>query len=582
MSSFGETTETNFGKKPIVGRNILVHTIRIALFVAIVVLIHLKHRAFVAQHRDDGLSQITLEQVRPYFPTAESLAPSTEIEDARDVLDESGKRLGHVLQTSPVGDESIGFSGPTNLLIECDAQRIIQHVAILSSRDTREHVGQVNNDPKFLPSYAGKSWTDVALQTHVDAVSGATLTSDAIAEAIIRRLGGKQVSLKFTEAITVADVTPLYPTAAFITVDPGEASVIRVTDAEHHSLGWVLRTSPAADNMIGYQGPTDTLLGFNNGGKIIGLSLRKSFDNEPYVRYVKDDDYFRKLFNDKSLADLAGIDTKAKGIEAARIEGVSGATMTSQAVAKGLVAAAQKQLSQNTSSSAAGTWWNNVSPSDWGTIGVIITAIVVGLTSLRGRRWVRWLLPLVVLIYLGFVTGSLLSQAQFVGWAQSGVPRGAVGLVALTLAAFLVPITTKRNVYCSHLCPHGAAQQLIKLTVHPRYSVGSRMRKILRWVSGGLPLVSLLVAMFHWRLSLVDIEPFDAYVWQIAGWATLTIAVVGLVASCFVPMAYCRHGCPTGLLLEFFRFHSRSDRLGRRDWFAIGLFALALVLWKVA
>jgi transcriptional regulator of nitric oxide reductase len=566
------------------GRSILVHAIRVALFVAIVVLIHLKHRTFLAQHRDDGISRISLDQIRPYFPTVASLVPSTEIEDARDVLDEAGMRLGHVLQTSPVGDESIGFSGPTNLLIVCDAQRIIQHVAILSSRDTREHVARVNNDPMFLKSYGGHSWSDVAGQTHVDAVSGATLTSDAIAEAIMRRLGGTQVSLKFTEKITVADVTSLFPAAAFVSVDPGEASVIRVSDVEQHPLGWVLRTSPVADNIVGYQGPTETLLGFNNSGKIIGLSVRKSFDNEPYVGYVKDDAYFRKLFNDKSLADLAGIDTEGEGIGTNRIEGVSGATMTSQAVARGLVVAAQKQVSQDTlsSNSVTGTWWNSVSLNDWGTIGVIIIAIVVGLTSLRGRRWVRWLLPVVVLVYLGFVTGSLLSQAQFVGWSQSGVPHGAVGLVALTLAAFLVPITTKRNVYCSQLCPHGAAQQLIKLTFHPRHSVGSQMRKVLRWLPGGLLIVSLLVAMFHWRLSLVDIEPFDAYVWKIAGWATLTLAVVGLVASCFVPMAYCRHGCPTGLLLDFLRFHSRSDRLGRRDWFALGLFTLAIVLWRVA
>ena len=78
--------------------------------------------------------------------------------------------------------------------------------------------------------------------------------------------------------------------------------------------------------------------------------------------------------------------------------------------------------------------------------------------------------------------------------------------------------------------------------------------------------------------SLVDIEPFDAWVFYVAGWATITIAVIGLVASLFVPMAYCRYGCPTGAVLGYLRFHSRSDRWTRRDWVALGLVLFAAVL----
>ena len=70
--------------------------------------------------------------------------------------------------------------------------------------------------------------------------------------------------------------------------------------------------------------------------------------------------------------------------------------------------------------------------------------------------------------------------------------------------------------------------------------------------------------------SLVDVEPFDAWVFQVAGWATISIAVVGLVASLFIPMAYCRYGCPTGALLNFLRLNANSDRWTRGDWIATG------------
>ena len=38
-------------------------------------------------------------------------------------------------------------------------------------------------------------------------------------------------------------------------------------------------------------------------------------------------------------------------------------------------------------------------------------------------------MPIAVLLYLGFGAGALLSQAQLWGWAQAGVPRGAVVLL---------------------------------------------------------------------------------------------------------------------------------------------------------
>jgi hypothetical protein len=91
--------------------------------------------------------------------------------------------------------------------------------------------------------------------------------------------------------------------------------------------------------------------------------------------------------------------------------------------------------------------------------------------------------------------------------------------------------------------------------------------------------VVVVVAMKGWAFGLVNLEPFDAYVFQVAGAATLVIFFVGLIASLFVPMAYCRYGCPTGALLNALRFHGQSDRVTKRDAVALALLALALVLY---
>jgi hypothetical protein len=54
-----------------------------------------------------------------------------------------------------------------------------------------------------------------------------------------------------------------------------------------------------------------------------------------------------------------------------------------------------------------------------------------------------------------------------------------------------------------------------------------------------------------------------------------------LVASFFVPQAYCRFGCPTGALLNFVRARGPADRFSRRDAAALVLVGLAVLLnWK--
>ena len=69
---------------------------------------------------------------------------------------------------------------------------------------------------------------------------------------------------------------------------------------------------------------------------------------------------------------------------------------------------------------------------------------------------------------------------------------------------------------------------------------------------------------------------------RIAGWATITVAVVGLVASLFITRAYCRYGCPTGAMLEFLRLGPAGAKFGRRDLVAaaLALLAIGMTVWR--
>jgi polyferredoxin len=199
----------------------------------------------------------------------------------------------------------------------------------------------------------------------------------------------------------------------------------------------------------------------------------------------------------------------------------------------------------------------------------------MALTPLRGKAWFRRPYQLLLVVWLGLINGDLLSMAMFVGWARSGIPiHNALGLVALTAAALILPVAARQNVYCDHLCPHGAVQQLLprrfRLRQHPRWLV--RMLGLLRPV---LLVLVVLTAFGALRLELVDLEPFDAYSWRAAGAATIAVAIAGLILALFIPMGYCRYGCPTGAVLGYLRRHARSDRLTMADGLAMLLAVLA-------
>jgi polyferredoxin len=269
-------------------------------------------------------------------------------------------------------------------------------------------------------------------------------------------------------------------------------------------------------------------------------------------------------------------------LTAEEVEGVSGATMTSMAMAEGIV-------------KTAGTWERErlhalaeqnkplvaLHAKDFGSLAVILFGGIVAFTRVGRRKGIRLAHQVLLVVYLGLINGHVLSQALFFGWAQSGAPwERAPVLALLTMAALLVPMATGKAFYCHQLCPHGAAQQWVrKLRKHP-VRPPARLNRILETFPFVLLALVVFLAFTTSAHTVAPLEPFDAYVWQVAGAATITIAIVSLVVSAFIPMAYCRYGCPTGAMLKLFEFRRNDNQWSRRDYLTLAFLALALLLYN--
>lgn len=130
------------------------------------------------------LPEIPLSEVKPYFAEAAELQP---IDTAfYEVKDASGHVLGSVLYSSPFSDAVKGFNGPTPLLIALDADGRIKNVALLEHQETPRFAQRVANGGLF-EVWDGLT-VDEALNKDVDAVSGATYTSEGVKLSLAVRL----------------------------------------------------------------------------------------------------------------------------------------------------------------------------------------------------------------------------------------------------------------------------------------------------------------------------------------------------------------------------------------------------------
>ena len=433
-------------------------------------------------------------------------------------------------------------------------------VRLLSSADTGAHVDAVRRASAFWREF--EDWDPAArAPLDVDAVSGSTLTSLAMVEGVERRISGRLHSHRFARPVDLQEARALFPGAALLT--PEEDGRLRVADPVGEHLGWLLRTSPEAENLRGYRGPTEALLAVAaEGSRIRGLRLRASYDTGEYVERVAGAQAFLDRLADIPLADWPEIDFAAAGIE-----GVSGATQTSFAVAEGI---RRRLVADRAGVAPAGPWASSSRGSlhELLLLAIVAGSIVMTFGPWRARRGLRRAWQIVLVAGLGLALGDLLSIALLAGWSRNGAPASTAPVLCLLVAVgLLAPWGTRRQLYCHALCPHGALQEwgrrpcacfagpcragstadcaCFRACCSPAGSCSRPGGP--RSISGGS-------------------SPSTPGCSAVGALVSAGLAVVGLVACLFVPLAYCRFGCPTGALLEFLRGSpqrlSRTDALG--------------------
>lgn len=138
------------------------------------------------QEKETGkiVAKFTLEDVKQIFPTATRFVDENK---GSALVYADNEQIGQIINSSPISDSIVGFSAAVPLLIGVDNKKQINGVVLLKNDESADFI------KKVVQSGLLDSWNNIpankVTNKHIDAVSGATLSSNAIIKTMNHRLG---------------------------------------------------------------------------------------------------------------------------------------------------------------------------------------------------------------------------------------------------------------------------------------------------------------------------------------------------------------------------------------------------------
>jgi predicted membrane-bound spermidine synthase len=316
------------------------------------------------------------------------------------------------------------------------------------------------------------------------------------------------------------------------------------TGASKHPDTASLSTWAGAPEVKGFAGPLNLLLSVDRKGLIRGVRYLDSDETPSYIAGI-----------DGWLATLRGQDLTPGPLTLQRVDGMTGATVTSRAALEAINRSARRvsQAAFGRPVPAEGTASTHRFGADfWVTLALLLTFFPV---YWSGSERARLLFQVASLVVLGLWLNTLVTEVDLVNLSlgHAASPREnpqrwlLLGFVGLTGILF-------GQVWCGYVCPFGAAQELVS-RLGRRLGLRSyperQLEQGLRYVKFLLLGVMLIAVWATGDTLWASFDPMQqAFGGQLSGWMlVLTLAV--LLGSLAYVRFWCRYFCPMGAFLAF-------------------------------
>lgn len=238
------------------------------------------------------------------------------------------------------------------------------------------------------------------------------------------------------------------------------------------------------------------------------------------------------------------IGKKVKEIPEIKIDAVSGATYSSNALIQNLNAGLEFY-----SDSEAAKSTSEIPLKVWIALSVILTACIVPL-FIKNRYYLTAQLIANVIV-LGVWCGEFLDYYLILKYLSFGFTF-PVGLAAILMiiAAFVYPLFGKPQHYCNYICPLGSAQTLLGKISHKKLTLSAKLVKTLNLLRKVIWATLMILLWLDVATEWMDYELFQIFLPSSAPISVIVVASIFLILSTVIHRPYCRFVCPTGSLIK--------------------------------
>lgn len=160
-------------------------------------------------------------------------------------------------------------------------------------------------------------------------------------------------------------------------------------------------------------------------------------------------------------------------------------------------------------------------------------------------------------IVLGFWFGtqfSLATAATLLGgsWLGGMASYATILCLVLTLLSFLF---TRKNLFCTYICPFGAVQEGLGKITGCSAPVQSTW---MVWIARGWVLIILLAALYFQAPSYAMYGPLGMLLNFVGSAIIYSLTILVILSSLMFKQPWCKLFCPTTIIISYLRFTRKA------------------------
>ncbi len=302
-----------------------------------------------------------------------------------------------------------------------------------------------------------------------------------------------------------------------------------------------------AASATGYGGPLTMLVGTDPEGVILGVQV---------IEMRETPNFFRLLYREGFMEQFAGADYAASLLPGEDLDGVSGATLSVEAVAQSIRQATRAIATRELGATPP----RDVRPVKFGLPEITLLALF-GVSFVlhrlkkrpKIRNYGRWVVLLVGIVAIGFVYNKPFTLANVISLLAGYWPDWHNNLYWFLLLGgiFTVTMLQGKNPYCSWFCPFGGVQEVLGKITGAKLYRPRRLHNVLLWLQRGLSFAAITLGLALRQPGTASFEPFGTLFDLEGTWPQWALLVLVLLGSLVVYRPFCNYICPLDPVVDY-------------------------------